>query len=241
VNSIFQILTDNNLCFVPPFGGGNANIAPDPFNTSGPLCDCTTESGNFIGPNGIYSYALYTACANNPITLDFDNSQVLDGDDDLIFVLATIDNSTNVVQYNIIQSYNQPVITFVPGVTQPNTTYRVYAIAGNALGGSVDLDDPCLDVSQEASVFWYAGPTVAFNGGLPVCGGECQDITAAFTGIAPFNLTYTVSFGGGPPQTFTQTFSSSPAVIEVCPPAGFSGAIQVAATNLSDANCPCGQ
>lgn len=236
----FSNFTDNNLCFVPPASLGNANIAPDPFNTTGPLCNCTTESGNFTGANGIYALYSYTACAGNPITLNFNNAQVLDGDDNLIFVLATVDNSTNTVQYNIIQTYNQPVITFVPGVTQPNTWYAVYAIAGNASGSSVDLDDPCLDVSQQARVYWFASPSVALSGDLEICGGGCQNITANFTGNAPFNLTYTVSFGGGPPQTFTQTFGSSAATLQVCPPAGFSGPIAVQTTNLSDANCTCG-
>ncbi|MDX2281993.1 MAG: hypothetical protein NW218_20550 [Saprospiraceae bacterium] len=59
---------------------------------------------------------------------------------------------------------------------------------------------------------------------------------ATFTGIQPF----TVSFGGGPPQTFNQVFNGSSAAIQICPPAGFSGSIQVLATNLSDAKCPCG-
>jgi len=232
----FSNYTDNNLCFVPPSGLGNANIAPDPFNATGPLCNCTTESGNFSGPPGISYYA----CSTNPITLDFDGTQELDGNDNLIFALATVNNTNNVVQYNIIQTYNQPIITFVPGVTQPNTWYSVYAIAGNALGNSVDQNDPCMDVSQEVSVYWYAGPTVSFVGGLPICSGGCQDVTADFTGIPPFNLTYSVSFGGDPPQTFTQTFNSSTAAIQICPPVGFSGPIQVQATNLSDANCPCG-
>jgi hypothetical protein len=225
---------------VPPSGLGNANVAPDPFNNSGPRCNCTTESGNFTGPNGIYNYYSYYSCINNPITLNFDNTQVLDGNDNLVFVLATVNTSTNVVQYDIIQTYNQPVITFVPGVTQPNTGYTVFAMAGNANGNSVDLNDPCLDVSQEASVYWYAGPTVAFAGSPTFCGGGCQDITATFTGIQPYNLTYTVSFGGGPPQTFNQVFNTNSAVIQICPPAGFSGSIQVQATNLSDSKCPCG-
>lgn len=58
-------------------------------------------------------------------------------------MLATVNNAANVVQYDILQTYNQPIITFVPGVTQPNTYYEVYAIAGNADGSSVDLNDPC--------------------------------------------------------------------------------------------------
>ncbi len=236
----FSNYTDNNLCFVPLSGLGNINVAPDPFNNSGPRCNCTTESGNFTGPNGIYNYNTFTACGTNPITLNFDNTQVLDGDDNLVFVLATVNNATNVVQYDILQTYDQSIITFVPGVTQPNTWYSVYAIAGNADGSSVDLNDPCLDVSQAAGVYWYAGPTVSFDGGLPFCGGGCQNITATFTGIQPFNLTYSVSFGGGPPQTFNQVFNSSSAAIQICPPAGFSGSIQVQATNLSDAKCPCG-
>lgn len=137
-------------------------------------------------------------------------------------------------------NYMDNNLCFVPGVTQPNTWYSVYAIAGNASGSSVDLNDPCLDVSQAAGVYWYAGPTVSFDGALPFCGGGCQNITATFTGIQPFNLTYSVSFGGGPPQMFNQVFNSSSAAIQICPPAGFSGSIQVLATNLSDAKCPCG-
>jgi hypothetical protein len=80
-------------------------------------------------------------------------------------------------------------------------------------------------------------PTVTFSAANPnVCAGACTTVTAAFTGTAPFTLTYSSPATG----SVTQTFSGNTGTFQVCTPAGSSpGTVGVQATNLTDAWCNC--
>ena len=63
----------------------------------------------------------------------------------------------------------------------------------------------------------------------------CITVTATFTGMPPFNLTYTTPIG-----TVTQVFTGNTGAFQVCAPAGTAaGALGVQATNLTDAWCTC--
>jgi len=69
-----------------------------------------------------------------------------------------------------------------------------------------------------------------------VCPGNCIDVTATFTGTAPFTLTYTAS-GIGP---VTQTFPGNTGSFQVCvPPNAPLGGFLVEATSLADGFCSC--
>jgi hypothetical protein len=226
----------NALCYDDFINSGFFSWAPDPLNASGPLCDCTSESGSFAGP------PLLTACSLDPIPLQHNGNQLLDSDDDLVFVVWTYDYSaTPDVQYNILYTYTDPIATFIPGIMQTGVIYSIMAVAANALPGTVDFTDPCADFTESyRRVRWSAGPTVSFSGAPIICGnGSCQTINATFTGSSPFSLTYQVTAGGNS-QTFTQTFNSLTGSFQVCAPVGYSGPLTVNATNLVDGNCTCG-
>jgi hypothetical protein len=240
-NSLFGELdvstgTFNALCYDDFDDSGVYSWAPDPFNASGPLCDCTSEAGTFAGP------PLLTACSLDPIPLQHNGNQLLDGDDDLVFVVWTYDYSTwPDVQYNILYTYTDPIATFIPGIMQTGELYAIMAVAANALPGTVDFTEPCADFTQNyRRVRWSESPTVSFSGAPIICGnGSCQTISATFTGSSPFSLTYQVTAGGNT-QTFTQTFNSLTGSFQVCAPAGYSGPLTVNATNLVDGNSTCG-
>jgi hypothetical protein len=120
---------------------------------------------------------------------------------------------------------------------QTGVTYYLATLAGDNLNGNVDLNDPCLDISNiAAQVIWREKPTVAFTVANPnVCAGACTSVTATFTGVPPFNLTYTTPNG-----TFTQTFSSNTSTFQVCTPINAAaGSFQLVATSLVDAWCSC--
>lgn len=209
--------------------------APDPLNATGPLCDCTSESGSFAGPS------LLTACNLDPIPLQHNGNQLLDPNDGLVFVVWTYDYSaTPDVQYNILYTYTDPIATFVPGLMQTGVIYSIMAVAANALPGTVDFTDPCADFTRNfRKVRWAAGPTVGFSSPTLICGsGACQTITATFTGSPPFSLTYKV-IAGANTQTFTQTFNTLNGSFQVCAPPGYSGPLTINATNLTDNNCTC--
>lgn len=226
----------NALCYSDFINNGFWAWAPDPMHASGPLCDCTTESGTFALPPYLLS-----SCSLDPIPIPHNGDENLDGDDRLVFVLFTYDYTVYPdVKYNIIHTYTSPVANFIPGELQTGTYYYMMAVAANMLADTVDLDDPCADFSQDIlTLIWAESPTVVFSGNTSICGGGCQTITATFTGNAPFTLTYKVTAGNNT-QTFTQTFNDITGTFQVCPPAGYSGPLLVAATNLVDQNCTCG-
>jgi hypothetical protein len=227
--------TYNALCFGNFNDSGFFSWAPDPLNASGPLCDCTSESGTFGGP------PLLTTCSLDPIPLQHNGNQLLDGDDDLVFVVFNYSyiNYPD-VSYEILHTYTEPVATFIPAFMETGQFYYIMAVAANALPGTVDFTEDCADFSDDVIVVrWSESPTVSFSGAPIICGnGSCQTISATFTGSSPFSLTYQVTAGSNS-QTFTQTFNSLTGSFQVCAPAGYSGPLTVNATNLVDGNCTC--
>jgi hypothetical protein len=226
----------NALCYGDLVNSGFYSFAPDPMNTSGPLCDCTSESGTFSGP------ILLNSCSLDPIPLPHNGDENLDGNDSLVFVVFNY-NYINYpdVTYDILHTYTEPEATFIPTFMQTGVYYYIMAVAANEQSGTVDITEPCADFSDDIVVVrWAQSPTVSFNGTSVICGsGSCQTIGATFTGSPPFSLTYKVSAASNT-QTFTQIFNSVTGSIQVCAPAGYSGFLTVEATNLSDAICVCG-
>ncbi|MDX2135435.1 MAG: hypothetical protein SFV52_11625 [Saprospiraceae bacterium] len=224
--------TTNTLCpdYFLSSSGGFLSLASDPFNDTGPLCNCVSESGTFQPTPTI------NVCDGVPIALPHNGDETLDGDDNLIFALVDGNIFTN-YPGNVIYQYTTPFATFIPGVTEYDVTYRVYAVAANALGSGVDFLDPCREISTPIAIRWRPSPTVALSSSNN-CTSDCVMIDAAFTGTPPFSLTYQVSVGGTT-ESFTQTFSTQTGSFEVCPPPGFTGQLDVAATALDDAFCNC--
>jgi hypothetical protein len=193
---------------------------------NGPLC-CSTEAGSMLAQT-------ISVCANQQATFTHNDDEMLDGNDLLQFILFSNPNDT---LGSIIAVGNTPTFTFNPATMQADVTYYVAAIAGNNVGGNVDLNDPCLDISNAAQLTWRPLPEVTFSANTnDVCAGRCQTITATFTGTAPFTLTYTTP-GNGP---VTLTFSSKTGTFQVCvPPNAPPGGFSVQATALVDAVCAC--
>ena len=228
---------------IPEFAGAQQftfSFAPDPTQTSGPLCDCITESG-IITPGSGQQGNLYVVCGENSFPIPHLGDEVLDGDDALVFLLVGPGNLYDNYPNNVVYIYDTPVANFIPGVTQYNVLYRIYPAASNAVPGSVDWDDTCLEIGSPVSIRWTSGPAVNFTFLSQNCTTGCQTVRANFTGTPPYTLTYTVTTSNGQANTFTQISTSQVLNLNICPPAGYAGPLAVQATNLVDANCTCGQ
>jgi hypothetical protein len=224
----------NPLCFDSESFIYFGSFAPDPFNATGPLCNCTSESGAYT------SFSVLSNCNQAPIVLPHNGNATLDADDNLVFMLGWFDGTywPDAVLEPLV-TYSSPVITFVPGVTVPGETYAVFAVAGNALGNSVDLNDPCTEVSRYHLVQWDESPSVSFTAPTDICSnGQCQTIQVNLAGQPPFTLAYRVTAGSSV-QNLTQVFNSNSGSIQLCPPAGYTGPINVQATSLTTPNCSC--
>jgi hypothetical protein len=203
-----------------PYGLG---LVPTGFPPIGACC--ITNAGTTTTPNT-------QICAGQ--TFNFTTAgEVLDANDVLNYVLFT--NPSDTVG-SIVATSTVPSFAFQAPL-QAGVTYYFAAVAGNALGGNVNLNDPCLDFSNANTLVWKPLPTVVFSAPQPaLCAGACSTVTATFTGTPPFSLTYTT------PAPSTQTISSSgmSTTFQVCIPAGTAlGAYQVQATQVSDVDCIC--
>jgi hypothetical protein len=228
--------TINPLCETVFIGGGGGfgSTAPNLLNATGPLCDCTTDAGTWSTTPSVIR-----VCSSEQITLPHSGNEVLDGDDNLVFVLVD-GNILNNYPNNILGVFDDPVISFLPGVTEFNTIYLVYAIAANALGSGIDYSDPCRYILNDPfGVEWVSDPAVSFTPVSENCTTGCQTIQATFTGSGPFSLTYEVSTIAGVIGTFTQSSNGQNSNINVCPPPGYSGPLTIQATAVSNAACTC--
>ncbi|MEQ1745661.1 MAG: hypothetical protein ABMA02_09555 [Saprospiraceae bacterium] len=187
---------------------------------------CPTDAGTMLAQT-------LDACINEPATLTHNGDEVLDNDDLLQFILFSDLADT---LGSIIVTSNTPTFTFNPATMQTGVTYYVAAIAGNNVGGNVDLTDPCLDISNAAELIWHPLPEVSLAvDNADVCAGACRTVTATFVGTAPLSLTVSAPAGT---QNFT--FQNNTGTFEICLPGNTPpGNFTVQATALTDAFCTC--
>ncbi|MBL7798001.1 MAG: hypothetical protein JNJ90_16030 [Saprospiraceae bacterium] len=205
-------LLGSTLSAPPPDG--------DPFN-----CFCETSAGTLQNQSLDICIPLDASATHN-------NDHDLDADDLLQFILYSDPADPT---GSIIATSATPDFSFAAPL-QPGVTYYIAAIAGNDLNGSVDLNDPCLDVSDGIEVTWHPLPSVEFSVSEPdVCLGDCQTVNVTFTGTPPFSLTVSTPAG-----VLTEVFSGHTGSFQVCPPPGTPpGSFFVQATALVDAFCTC--
>jgi hypothetical protein len=220
--------TVNLLCdFSAIFPGEGINGLTDlPPGVQEVPCQCLTDAGSVDNNT-------FNLCVPGSVTVPYNNDAVLDGNDILRYILFSNPNDT---LGSIIVQSSSATITFNAATMQTGVTYYLATVAGNNLGGNVDPDDPCLNISNAAQVIWRPRPTVVLSIDNPtLCAGDCRTVTATFTGTPPFTLTYTTPAG-----VFTQEFSDNTGTFEVCVPAGVApGGLQVQATGVTDAWCGC--
>lgn len=173
-------------------------------------------------------------CGNTPAIVPASTVFFLGPGDLLQYILSSDPND---LTGSIIMTSNTPQFAFNPALLQYGTIYYVSAIAGNNVGGNVSLSDDCLSISNVIPVSWNLKPAVTFSIANPnVCGGECTDITATFTGTAPFTLSYSTLFSG----VVTETFQDNVSTFQLCVPEGIlPTSFVLHATELMDANCSC--
>ncbi len=160
-----------------------------------PVCACTTSAGN-LGQTPLV-LCIGTA-ASTPAATGF----TLDGNDTLLYYLATMPNPPT---WSVLAISATPLFPYNSSTMTPGTTYYIVALAGNVLGGNVDLNDPCLSFATGPTVVWRVPPTGSISGVADICPGGSAALNLQFTGSGPFNFTYTAN---GNSQTGVSTGSS---------------------------------
>lgn len=221
--------TISDVCVFNDIAGFSDFAVPFDYNFTGPCC--ITDAGS-ITPG------LIEVCANQVITLPFENNAQLDANDVLQFAVATNPNN---LTGSIVVRQASAQFSFQPNLYQVNQTYYAFALAGNGLpGGQVDLNDPCLDLSNAIPLRWLPLPSVVFSPLPPICAqSPCINLPTQFTGTPPFNLSYNIIANGNTVGTGSFISSTNLALVPICIPTGISGNITIAATALTDAICTC--
>ena len=146
-------------------------------------CACQTYSGTLDIPAEPLE-----VCIGDDIDFTFNGDNVLDGDDNFLFVLQAQDG-INGYGPALAESFtpNFTPFQYAP-VIVPGQTYYISAVAGNAQGASIDANDPCLSISQSIPVIFYQTPNVTLTGNASICSDECTDVVLDFTGTGPFDV-----------------------------------------------------
>jgi gliding motility-associated-like protein len=180
-------------------------------------CDCFTSSGSLV-PNNI------EVCGTENAQVFPNNDEALDANDVLIFVLHN--GSANSLGTVLAMSAT-PSLSFQTGMSY-GTTYFISAVAGNSNGvGGVNLNDPCLSVSNGIPVIFNQPPSATISGNLTLCTGQSGNLSISLTGSGPWTFSYSLNgINQGVINTNTQ-----PYLLNV------SAAGTYTLTASSDANC----
>ena len=162
------VLVDANGCESPSISGAHN-------------CNCATDAGSM-------QTTPTTFCGDLPATASWNNDANTDADDLVQFILH--DASSASVGNTIFATNSQPSFVF-GGNLQFGVTYYISAIAGNNLGGNVDLNDLCLSVTPGAPVQWKPLPTAEISGDATLCLGGDAVLSFSGTGTYPITIDYT--------------------------------------------------
>ncbi len=194
-------------------------------------CGNVTVSGlagcNCVSNAGTMDLNLIQQCADLPATAIHNGDGVLDADDALRFILHT----NPATPLGTILGWS-PTPTFgFAAPMQEGVTYYISSVAGNVLpDGTVDLNDPCLSVSQGTPIVFYVTPGASLDTLAQICTGQTFDLPVTLTGVAPFTLTYALDGISQPPVA---NIASTPYVLSLQP----ADTVTVTVVSVSDAHC----
>ncbi len=192
-------------------------------------CNCLTDAGTMMIPP-----TTTMLCEGAAFSVTHNGDEVLDPNDVLVFVLH---DSSGTTLGNVFAT--SPTTTFDwPNGLQPGQIYYVSAVAGNDDGnGGVDLNDPCLSVSQGIPVQFYL-PTVTMSDGDTICQGDCHTFQVDFTGVGPWIVRFGINSSAGL-QVDSLLSNASTYQLAICP-ADYgvdTGELTVFTIELEDAHC----
>ncbi len=172
-------------------------------------CSCISYSGTIQGGQ-------LDVCVPGDAIATNDLNEVLDANDNLIFVLHDLPGQT---LGTIVASNNIPSFVYDPLTMQLEKTYYISAVAGNSSGtNQVNLLDPCLSVSSGTPVVFHAIPMITFVSSDTICAGEEGNILIEMIGNPDFTIQINTSTGPLPnlnSTLFSALFKDSPSATSI--------------------------
>lgn len=144
-------------------------------------CNCQTMAGTM-------DLTPILICAGDTAKAKHNNDFFNDGNDSLRFILHT----TPGIPLGTVLGWSQsPYFTQLPGV-QPGLTYYISPVAGNPDGaGGINLNDPCLSISEGTPVVFYPLPSATLGSNIDICAGALVNVPVFLNGTPPFSITWT--------------------------------------------------
>ena len=118
-------------------------------------CPCISESGTYV-------FDQLELCGEEVYDITAVLDTVLDANDILSFLILSELPGAEVTPDIIVHENQEGVINFIPGMEYGEVYYVAIAV-GDELMGNVDLDDPCLSVTEIASFTYTQNPTIGFD------------------------------------------------------------------------------
>lgn len=144
-------------------------------------CSCDTDAGSLA------SGTLILCPGQNASVLPATGTMLEPGDT-LVYLLVSTPSPTT---WTILATNATPDFAFNPATMVYETTYYIVAAAGNIVGGTIDLMDPCFASAPGASVVWRTPVTATLSGADTICIGSSAMLQVSFTGSGPYFFTYT--------------------------------------------------
>jgi len=147
-------------------------------------CDCITEVGTMVVQD-------LEVCSSETAIFIHNGNEVLDPNDGLVFLLTDeplYSTSTIFIENDVPEFEFQDELEL-------NTTYYIYAVAGNVGGSgniSIDIADPCWSSTPGGTVTFIESPTATLSGTGAICPGEITELTIELTGSAPWEVEYAI-------------------------------------------------
>ncbi|MGB0165450.1 MAG: hypothetical protein ACPF8V_01225 [Luteibaculum sp.] len=142
-------------------------------------CGCATDAGVIsVGPQ-------QTICDGSFYTVNYLGGFINDGDDIFEFILH--DSPTSTIG-NVFARNRTGTFGFVPGLME-NTTYYISVVAGDEVGGQVDLTDDCLDsrIGQPVQFISLPDPVLDVDPDTSCIGAN---VTLSASGFSTNGITY---------------------------------------------------
>jgi len=197
----------------------------------------TCQTGCISNAGALSTGGPYSPCQNSTFSFSTQSQPVLDSDDLLQYIFFS--NPLDTLG-SILATSSSPSFNFVAPM-QLGTNYYVAAIVGNALNGGIDINDPCLSISNALQLTWKPLPTALLSSPTTDwCAGNCQNLTVTMTGTSVFTLSGNLLSAGNTISTFNASYTQNTGLLNICVPAGTpAGALTVQITSLIDAWCIC--
>lgn len=196
---VFGTLNDTTFTSNPiPGGQPYTIVVGNPTGCTSTLsgqvtCACATNAGTLSNAQN--------ACLPNGTVSAQASGQTLEADDAIVYLLCT---DPAILPLGILAQSATPQFGFQAGMSA-GTVYYIVAVAGNALAGGVDPQDPCLSISAGAPVLFNAAPTAVLSGSSNLCAGDNASFQVQLTGTAPFSVVYAINGVSQPPVSTNNT------------------------------------